>query len=307
MSNFKHTEIKGVIPALITPFDENENLDESRIRKLVDFLINQKVNGLYLTGSTGEGFLMSLDERKRVVEIVLDEVKQRIPVIVHIGAISTRLSIELAKHAENAGADAISSVPPFYWKFDENHIYNYYKDISDACTLPMIVYNVPLTGLMGFDFIKRLSALENVKGIKYTASTHQDIYKCKELKKDFMVYSGADEMAVSGLLNEADGLIGSFYSMMPDLFIRLYDYVKEGKMDEAQRLQKIAVAIIDASLKCDYYAVIKASTKWMGVDSGFVRRPFVTPSDAEINAIKDEFRRIKAKYNADDILVLKNL
>lgn len=307
MSNFKHNEIKGVIPALITPFDESENFDEGRTRKLVGFLLEQGVNGLYLTGSTGEGFLMSLDERKKCVEVVIDEVKGRVPVIVHIGAISTKLSIELAKHAENAGADAISSVPPFYWKFSENHIYNYYKDISDACSLPMIVYNVPLAGLMGFDFIKRLSTLENVKGIKYTASTHQDIYKCKELKEDFMVYSGADEMAVSGLFNEADGIIGSFYTMLPDLFIKLYNYVKDNKMQEAQRLQKMAVALIEASLKYDYYAVIKASTKWMGVDSGFVRRPFVALSEAEINAVKEEFRKIKAKYNEDDILVLKNL
>ncbi len=307
MSKFKHTDIKGVIPALVTPFDKDENFDENRMRNLINFLIAQKVNGFYLTGSTGEGFLMSVEERKRVVEVVIDEVKGRVPVIVHIGAIGTKISIDLAKHAEKAGADAISSVPPFYWRFSENHIFNYYKDITDACNLPMIIYNVPLTGLMGFDFIKRLSTIENVKGIKYTAYTHQDIYKCKELKDDFMVYSGADEMAVSGIINEADGIIGSFYTMLPDLYVKLFNCVKEGNLKDAQRLQKIGVALIEASLKSEYYAVIKESTSWMGVDSGYVRRPFFNLSEEEINRIKADFKAIKEKYQADDILVLKNL
>lgn len=307
MSKFKHYEIKGVIPALVTPFDENENFDEKRMRNLVNFLIEQKVNGFYLTGSTGEGFLMTPEERKKVVEVVIDEVKNRVPVIVHIGAISTKVSIDLAKHAESVGADAISSVPPFYWRFSENHIFNYYKDICDSCNLPMIVYNVPLTGLMGFDFIKKLSTIENVKGIKYTAYTHQDIYKCKELKENFMVYSGADEMAVSGIINEADGIVGSFYTMLPDLFVKLFDNVKNNKIDEAQRLQKIAVALIEASLKFDYYSVIKESTKWMGVDSGYVRKPFINVTNEQLEIVKSDFKAIKEKYDADDILVLKNL
>lgn len=262
MSHFDYKEIKGVIPALVTPFDEEENFDEERCRKLVNWLIEVGVNGFYLTGSTGEGFLLSLEERKRVVEVVCDEVKGRVPVIVHIGAISTKLSIELARHAEAHDADAISSVPPFYWKWDGDHIFNYYKDIAESVKIPMIIYNVPLTGLMGFDMIKRLATIENVKGIKYTASSHHEIHKIKhDLGSDFMLYSGADEMAISGLFNGADGIVGSFYTELPDLFIRLYNHVLNKEYEEAQRLQKIAVAIIDASLKYDYYAAIKEGTR----------------------------------------------
>ena len=135
-------EIKGVIPALLTVFDEHEEVDEQGMRDLVRFLLKQKVNGLYLTGSTGEGFLMKDSERKRVVEIVIDEVKQEVPIIVHVGAISTKRSIELAQHAYESGADAISSVPPFYWKFSEQQIFDYYADLSRSTPLPMIVYNV---------------------------------------------------------------------------------------------------------------------------------------------------------------------
>ena len=169
MSKFNIREFKGVIPAVLTAFDKNEEIDEKGMRELISYLINKGVDGLYLTGSTGEGFTMSSEERKRVVEIVMDENTGRVPVVVHVGAIGTKLSIDLAKHAEEVGADGISSVPPFYWKFNEDQIVKYYTEIANSCSLPMIVYNVPLVGLLGMSAIKRLAAIENVKGIKYTA------------------------------------------------------------------------------------------------------------------------------------------
>ena len=305
MAKFEIKDIKGVIPALITPFDEKEEFDEKRMRDLVSFLIDRGIDGLYLTGSTGEGFLMAPEERKKVVEVVLDEVNGRIPVIVHVGAISTKISIDLAKHAYNMGADAISSVPPFYWKFKEENIFKFYEEVSMSTPLPMIVYNVPLAGLFGFDFICKLATIPNVKGVKYTAYTHQDIYKCKDkISKDFMVYSGADEMAVSGIINEADGIIGSFYSMMPDIFKDIYNKVKKGDIEGAQFKQRIAVDIIEASLKYDYYAVIKESLKWMGLDAGYVRAPFMNLTTEQIEEVKETFRKIREHYKVDDIEVL---
>lgn len=305
MAKFDLKDIKGVIPALITPFDEHEEFDENRMRALINFLIDRGMDGFYLTGSTGEGFLMTPEERKHVVEVVLDEVQGRVPVIVHVGAISTKISIDLAKHAYASGADAISSVPPFYWKFKEENIFKFYEAVSMATPLPMIVYNVPLAGLFGFDFICKLAQIPNVKGVKYTAYTHQDIYKCKDkIASDFMVYSGADEMAVSGILNEADGIIGSFYSMMPDVFKDIYTKVKQGDIAGAQRKQKIAVDIIEASLKYDYYAVIKKSLQWMGVDAGYVRAPFMNLTEDEILDVKAAFKNIRTQYDVHDIEVL---
>lgn len=308
MSRFSVQEMKGVIPAVITPFDENENFDAEKMVKVINTLIDKGVHGFYICGSTGEGFLMSIDERKEVARVVCETVNGRVPVIVHVGAISTKLSIELAKHAESIGADAISSVPPFYWRFSEQRIFEYYEDIANNCELPMIVYNVPLVGLFGFDFIKRLASIPKVEGVKYTAYTHQDIYKCKDkIRKDFMVYSGADEMAVSGLINEADGIIGSFYSMLPDLYVKLYTHIKNNEIEQAQRLQKIAVDIIEASLKYDYYAVIKTAMKWMGYDGGIVRAPFKPLTIEEENELKNTFIQIREMYNAFDIDVLSVL
>jgi N-acetylneuraminate lyase len=126
------------------------------------------IGGLYLTGSTGEGFMMTEAERMALVEAVLAETRGEIPVIVHVGAISTRASERLARHAASAGADAISSVPPIYWKFTAASVAGYYGDLVQAAGLPMIVYNIALAGLVRFDMVKRLA-----RSTAWRASVHR--------------------------------------------------------------------------------------------------------------------------------------
>lgn len=306
MGAFDIRDLKGVIPAMITLFDENEEVDVPKTEALVDFLIERGVDGFYLTGSTGEGFLMTGEERKQVVETVVKRVAGRKPVIVHIGDIGTKKSIDLAKHAYEVGADAVSSVPPFYWKFSEQDIYNYYKDISEATPLPMVVYNVPLVGLMGTDLIIKLSQLENVKGLKFTGKDHDQMSHLKDiLGEDFMIYSGCDEMSFSGLSVGTDGIIGSFYNVMPELFIGIYDAVQKGELAKGARLQKIGTEIILASLKYDYLALMRNMLKWQGIDAGYSRRPFTNYEDSQLDAFKEALRKIKDKYNVTEVEFLK--
>ncbi|MCQ2016505.1 dihydrodipicolinate synthase family protein [Clostridium butyricum] len=303
MSKFDIKAFKGVIPAVLTVFDKEENIDEVGMRQLVSFLIEKGVNGLYLTGSTGEGFTMTSEERKKVVEIVIDETAGRVPVVVHVGAIGTKISIDLAKHAESVGADGISSVPPFYWKFNENQIIKYYEDIANSCSIPMIVYNVPLVGLLGMNAIKRLAKIENIKGIKYTALSQYEITQIKdEVGEEFLVYSGADEMAMSGLIAGADGIVGSFYNIMPELFINIYDAVKNKDLDEAQRLQKQAVEVIMYALQLpSFYAGMKVILKWMGINAGYCRRPFENLTEEDEVKFKEGFKKLKETYDLKGI------
>lgn len=309
MSKFSIQDFKGVVPALLTVFDQDENIDELGMRQLVSHLIDKGVHGLYLTGSTGEGFTMSSEERMRIVEIVMDEVAGRVPVVVHVGAIGTKLSIELAQHAERVGADGISSVPPFYWRFNEDQIVKYYEDVANATSLPMIVYNVPLVGLLGMSAIKRLAQIENVKGIKYTALSLYEITQIKdEIGEDFLVYSGADEMAMAGLLSGADGIVGSFYNVMPELFINIYKAVEAKDMDEAQRLQKEAVEIIMYALSYpSFYALMKVMLKWMGINAGYCRRPFENVTPENELKYKEGFKVLKEKYQITGIDFLDSL
>ena len=303
MSNFDIKDFKGVIPAILTIFDKDENIDEVGMREHTSYLIEKGANGLYLTGSTGEGFTMTSEERKKVVEIIIDEVSGRVPVVVHVGAIGTKISIELAKHAQEVGADGISSVPPFYWKFSEKQIISYYKDIAESCDIPMIVYNVPLVGLLTIDSVKKLAEIENVKGIKYTALSQFEITQIKDaIGEDFLVYSGCDEMALSGLIAGADGIVGSFYNIVLDLFIDIYNAFKNNDIILGQKLQRQAVKIIMYCIETpSFYASMKSVLREMGIQGGYSRRPF---ENLDIEAEKlfiEGFKELKDKYEIRDL------
>lgn len=297
MANFEMGEIKGVIAAMLTIFDENEEIDVKRTEDFVEFLISRGVQGLYLTGSTGEGFLMSGEERRKVVEIVVRKVAGRIPIIVHVGDIGTKKSVELAVHAYEAGADAVSSVPPFYWKFNEEDIYHYYKDISEATPLPMIIYNVPLAGLMGTELLVKLSKLPNVKGIKFTGKDHDQMGHLIEiLHPEIKIFSGCDEMALSGISVGADGIIGSFYNVMPELFLKLTEKMEENDLQAAMRLQKIGTEIILEAIQYDYLALMRNMIRWQGIDAGYSRRPFKNYREDELTSLREKMRNIREKY-----------
>jgi N-acetylneuraminate lyase len=302
MNRIPLKDIKGVIPALVTCFDENDDYDGRRQRNVTSYLIDRGVNGLYLTGSTGEGFMMTPGERKKVVEDVIDETRGRLPIIVHVGAISTKISIDLARHAEKAGADAVSSVPPIYWKFSETQIFNYYRDISEAVDIPMVVYNIALAGTVGFSFIKTLATIEGVRGIKYTPPTKFEILRIKEeIGRDFVVYSGTDEMAMAGLAFGADGLIGSQYNLIPEPFLDIYRAVQAGDLRTAQEKQRIANAIIMFILDHGFLLGLKAGMQWMGVDAGWCREPLGKLDKDTENKYREEFRQFKKELGVSGI------
>lgn len=279
------TDFKGVIPAVLSVFDKDENLDEKGTRAFIQYLTSFDIGGLYLTGSTGEAFLMSTEERMRQVEIVMDEVAGKLPVVVHVGAISTRTSIELAKHAQSVGAAGISSVPPFYFKFSEDQIFGYYKDIAQATELPMIVYNIPLAGMMTVEMIERLSRLENVKGVKYTGTALYEVTQIKDAcKTDFQVYGGCDELGASNIALGVDGVIGSFYNCIPDLYVKIWNAVKAGEVEKAAKLQRVALHVINTGVKSgSMMACLKLWLRAAGVPAGYARRPFTnfTPQEEQ--------------------------
>lgn len=298
----------GIIPALITSFDENGNFDEARTREVTRSLLQEDIGALYITGSTGEAFLMSTQERKQATLAVMEEVAGRLPVIVHVGAISTDASIQLAQYARDLGAAALSSVPPFYWKFSEEAVYTYYRDLCAATQLPFVVYNVPMAGLMTTQFIQRLAGLETVCGVKYTATTQHDILLLKEaLGAAFLVYSGCDEMGVSGLLYGADGLIGSFYNLMPELYVKLEQAFRRGEVLRAAEYQRQADLVIQKALTYDYYALIKMAMGWKGVDAGFCRKPFARYTSGQEQEMRRDFLELRERHNLRDIAFLNAL
>jgi len=293
-------DFKGVIPAVLSVFDKDETLDEQGTREFIRYLMSFDIGGLYLTGSTGETFLMTSDERMRQVEIVMEEVGDKVPVVVHVGAMSTRETIRLAKHAESCGAAGVSSVPPFYFKYNGEQIYQYYKDVAEATSLPMIVYNIPLAGMMTVDQIIRLSEIENVKGVKYTGTALYEVTQIKEgCKPGFQVYGGCDELGSSNISLGVDGIIGSFYNVIADHYIKIWNAVKASDIPLATELQRKAVHVIFAGIRSgSMMACMKVWLRAAGIPGGWSRRPFSNFSEEEEKALAAELVAID---EADEI------
>ena len=309
MTKFDPNNFKGVIPAMITSFNKDESINKEGIRKTVNYLISERVDGLYITGSTGETFLMSQEEKKQAIEIIVEEVNGRVPVIAHIGSIGTKITTELGQYAEKIGVDALSALPPFYYGFSNDEIFNYYQDISNSTNLPITVYNISHAHLMDLDMLKRLASIKNVKGVKYTAPTHFNFSKIKkEIGNSFKIYSGMDEMSLSGLISGADGIIGSFYNLMPELFVDIYAKIKEENINEAKKIQEKINIIIMYALSKSGYPFIKMGLNWLDVDSGYVRKPFTTFVDKEIeNIIKKDLKKLTDQNDLSGIKFLEKL
>ena len=288
-------DFKGVIPAVISVFHKDEELDEQGTREFIRYLMSMDIGGLYVTGSTGETWMMTAEERMRQVEIVMEEVGDRLPVVVHVGAMSTREAIRLAKHAESCGAAGVSSVPPFYFKYNADQIFHYYKDVAEATGLPMIVYNIPLAGMMTVDQIIRLSTIENVKGVKYTGTALYEVMQIKDgCKEGFQVYGGCDELGSSNISIGVDGIIGSFYNVIADHYIRIWNAVKASDIPLATKLQRQAVHVIFAGINSgSMMACMKVWLRAAGLPGGWSRRPFS-------NFTEEEEKELVAKLVAID-------
>ncbi len=287
--------LQGIFPALLTPFDKNGKIIETSLRAIVERNLKAGVNGFYVCGSTGEAFLLSMEERKRVVEIVIDAVNGKAAVICHIGAIGTDHAIELGKHAVQAGVDAVSSIPPFYYKFSSDEIMNYYIDIWEALKTKIIPYNFPsFSGVtLTPDMIKEMGKKADIAGIKFTSN---DLFQLERMKKeapDLLVYNGFDEIFLAGLVMGAEGAIGSTFNVMADKFIGIWRAFSGGNITEAKSIQAIANEVIEALIQThSMFNAEKYLLELEGIEMGEARKPFAPLTDEA----KDSLKKVYNKY-----------
>ena len=276
-------EIKGIIPAMVTPFDKNGAVNTDSIKKLINVLINENADGFYVCGSTGESLLLSLDERKLILDTVIEAVNGRVPAVTQVGCIATHQAVELAKHAKQAGADAISSLPPFYYKFSGAELEAYYKAIMDASDLPMIVYNIPaLTGVNMFSQCPNLFKDERVYGVKHTTTDLYQMSMFKELNPNLKLYFGSDEQMIAGLSMGADGAIGSTFNFQCKETVALYRTLQKNDFAAGLPLQKKLNEAITLILETGLYNSIKyIIEKKYGFPMGECRKPFGSLPDSE--------------------------
>ncbi len=270
--------LKGVMPALLTPFNHQQQLDTQSLRQLVQFNIAQGVDGLYVGGSTGEAFVQSSAERQEVLEIVAEEAKGKVTLIAHVGTVSTHESQQLTQAASRFGYDAVSAVTPFYYPFSfEEHCDHYRAIIDSAEGLPMVVYNIPaLSGVkLSLDQINTLVTLPGVGALKQTSG---DLFQMEQIRRahpDLVLYNGYDEIFASGLLAGADGGIGSTYNIMGWRYQGIVNALKAGDIATAQALQTKCNEVIDLLIKVGVFRGLKTVLHYMDViEVPLCRKPF---------------------------------
>jgi N-acetylneuraminate lyase len=272
----------GIIPALLTPFTSDDQVDVHAIHQLVEFLLEAGMDGLYVCGSTGEGVLMSEQERRLVAETAIAAARHRIPVIIHVGTASTAEAVRLAEHARLAGADAIAAVPPYYFTPTREALESHYRQISQAGKLPFIFYNLP--DATRIQISAELACLlykeGTIQGLKYTS---YDLFNLRSIidscGENFNVLCGPDEMLLPFLVMGAHGGIGTTYNCMPEIFRALFDTWKAGDLAKAQQLQYRIDRIVVVLAKYGVITAAKAALEMRNIPYGIARQPLPSLSD----------------------------
>ncbi len=286
------TKYYGIIPAFYACYDEDGNVSEDRVRDLTRHLINKKVQGVYVCGSSGECIYQSKEERKRTLEAVMEEGRGKLTVIAHVACNNTEDSCELAAHAQSLGVDAIAAIPPIYFHLPEHAIAQYWNDISAAAPdTDFVIYNIPqLAGTrLTLPLYREMLKNPRVIGVKNSSEATQDIQMFKdEAGEGHVVFNGPDEQLVSGLAIGATGGIGGTYGVMPQLYLAIYEAVQKGDIFRAQAIQNDACRIIYALCGChgNLYAVMKKVMELReNIKLGGVRKPLANIVEEDLPKI----------------------
>lgn len=294
MTNTNLKKYEGVIPAFYACYDENGEVSPERVRALAQYHIDKGVQGVYVNGSSGECIYLSVEDRKLILENVMAVAKGKLTVIAHVACNNTKDSVELAKHAESLGVDAIAAIPPIYFRLPAYSIARYWNDMSKAApNTDFIIYNIPqLSGTtLTRDLYAEMRKNPRVIGVKNSSMPTQDIQMfVADGGDDHIVFNGPDEQFISGRVIGAKAGIGGTYGVMPDLFLKLNELIKESDFETAKELQYAINDVIYkmVSGRANLYAVIKEILRINEkLDLGSVRAP-LEPLHEEDLAIAKE-------------------
>lgn len=291
---------EGVIPAFYACYDEAGEVSPERVRALTQYFIDKGVKGVYVNGSSGECIYLSVADRKLILENVMEVAKGKLTVIAHVACNNTKDSVELAKHAESLGVDAIAAIPPIYFRLPDYSIAKYWNDMSAAApNTDFVIYNIPQ--LSGTTLTPALYAEmrknPRVIGVKNSSMPTQDIQIfVAEGGEDHIVFNGPDEQFISGRVIGAKAGIGGTYAVMPDLFLKLNQLIIDKDLDRAKELQHAINSVIYkmVSGRANLYAVMKEILRLNeDLDIGSVRAPLEPLSEGDYAIAKESAAMIK--------------
>jgi dihydrodipicolinate synthase/N-acetylneuraminate lyase len=279
----------------VTPFDDQDRVDHVALRQVVDFVIGKGVHAVMVAGSTGEGPLLSVDERKRVLETVVDQTKHKVPVIAHTGCIDTGSTVELSRHASEVGADVVSAIVPYFFTFSDEQLYRHFLTVAESAPqTPMLLYAFPGNAKNDISpaLLERLlKAAPNIVGIK---SSNDDVNRFQEyvavaqatIGDSFIPCFGVDELMLGGLVFGSKAQISGNSNSFPEPFVQLYDAFMAGDLQRAQQLQRVVNAVIALHQGGRTTAFFKATLGLRGVPAGRVRPPMCELTTQEMEEEK---------------------
>lgn len=298
----KAIELKGIISPILTPMNEDESINVEELRNQVDRMIDNGVHGIFPFGTNGEGYILSGEEKKIVLEAVIDQAAGRVPIYAGTGAISTKETIEQSKMAQAAGADVLSIITPSFAAASQEEIYTHFKTVAEAVDMPIVLYNIPArTGnAIAPATVARLAQIENIIGAKDSSGNFANILGYIEAGKSktngkFYTLSGNDQLIIWTLLAGGTGGIAGCANIYPQTMASIYDLFVEGKIEEA----KEANASIQNFRNCFKYGnpntIVKTAAALLGHNVGKCRAPFNQIPEEGIAALKEALAADKEK------------
>ena len=270
-------KVKGLITAMVTPFDTNGLINKQATKKLVNKLISKKVDGLFILGTNGEFHVLTTEEKLKFAEIVINETAGRVPVYVGTGGNSTRQVIELSNEMSAIGADVLSIITPYFVSLTDEELTNHYRIIADEVSTPIMLYNIPKnTGMnISFDVVEYLANHEQIIGIKDSSGNIENMkgYIERTKGKSFHVLSGSDSLILDGLKNGTTGAVAATSNILTSIDASIIDYFKKGNLKAAQDSQD-SIEDFRRILKLGTIpSVLKEAIRIDGIDVGEARLP----------------------------------
>lgn len=277
-------KFEGIWCPMATPLKKDGSIDKAKTRVLVDFLVDGGIDGLFPLGTTGEFALLSDEERIEVTEIVVDQTNGRVPVAIGVSDPSVDRVLQFSKEAENAGADAIVATPPYYYTVTNEGMYQFYKKLSEATDMPLLIYNIPewTHNFVPPDIVKRLADEKLVAGMKYTEYNFLNLLKFHEaVKGKIAIFTGSDALAYSNLEFGGSGAVIGIANVAPRESAMIFDEFKRGNLRKAREAQMKLLPVIEAIGIGKFPAGLKEAMKFVGMPVGDAKAPLLPLTTAE--------------------------
>jgi 4-hydroxy-tetrahydrodipicolinate synthase len=276
--DYESLKVEGIIPALITPMNEDETVSEEGLRTVIDHVIGGGVHGIFILGSQGESFTLTLEEKKLVMATALEASVGRVPVYVGTGMITTAQSVQMTKLARESGADAVSVITPYFIKPSQKELTDHYKAIAEAAgDMPVLLYNNPMrTGVsIDIETVVTLAEIDNVVGMKDSSADLIQTMKYIDATRDmdFSVLVGNDASIFATLVSGGKGAVAATANVAPALVVGIYNAVQSGDIEKARGLQYKLFPIRMAFGLGTFPLMVKEAMNVIGLPAGPARRP----------------------------------